>query len=375
MDTAKTDVLFITDKAYVDYNIAGGVQLCTGEFINYFEQAGYTVNVLKVQPVISTIKKLRIKLGIEAYSLYELSPYVNDIVSSVKAKNIKIVLFNQISLAHWAADLKKHLPTDVKFICLSHGNESGDFLHHITQTQKPTFTHTWRLGRLLIREKQIFGNLDGVITISEQEAATNSWIGAKQILYLPRILKPAFINWGQNNTRVGFVGTLDHLPNIEGVRSLARELKKSNFKAEFVLVGGPESVGQQLAKEFPFIKYKGPLSSTQLINEVQIWAVFLNPVFWYARGSSTKLAQAINWGIPVISTPAGARGYQLSNKAILTEDNTPASFAKAVTSALINPESLLGLKKSAEVNSADFDIELWASRLESFIKQIAAIKN
>ncbi|MES2062123.1 MAG: glycosyltransferase [Bacteroidota bacterium] len=375
MQSTPEKVLFITDGAYIDYEIAGGVQLCTQEFITYFETAGYVINIFKVQPEITVAKKIKIKLDIEVYSIYEVGKYLAQIIDTIKTNNIKLVLFNQINIAHWATAIKNRLPADVRFIALSHGNESGDYLHHVAYNHQNSFIKTWRLGRLLIREKQIFSTLDGVIAISRQEEYINSWIGAQEVLYLPRILNPAFINWQQNTNRVGFVGTLDHLPNLDGIKRLAEELKKQNFQSEFVLVGGPENSGRQLAQSYPFIKYKGRLSSHELENEVKTWAVFLNPVFWYARGASTKLAQAINWGLPVITTPAGARGYDLADGIIITGDNSPATFAGAVMRALNAPECLNTLKASSEINSKSFKIKPWADKLHSFISNIKSINS
>nr|WP_067057304.1 glycosyltransferase [Mucilaginibacter sp. L294] len=374
MQSNSPNVLFITDRSNTDYVIPGGVQLCTNEFITYFENAGYPVDLFKVRPAVTIINRIKIRLGIGPYSIYDINLYIKDIVERVKIDKIKLVLFNQLNLAHWVSDLKKNLPADVKFICLSHGNESGDYLHDITKTHKISFISTWRLGKLLVYEKHLFNNLDGVIVISKPEIHINNWIGAKQILYLPRILSPTFINWQQNNKRIGFVGTLNHLPNITGIKLLAAELKKSKVSTEFVVVGGPESIGHDLEKEYSFIKYKGRLSNEELMNEAKTWTVFLNPVFWYARGSSTKLAQAINWGIPVITTPAGTRGYELSHHAIITEDNTPASFVNAIIKALSSPRYLTELKTSVEANSSNFDLKHYADKLRTFIEHVCTTK-
>jgi hypothetical protein len=65
----QSTVLFITDKRFVDYKIPGGVQLCTTEFIEYLKKAGFGVNIFKVEPSITLTKKIKLKLGIEAYDL------------------------------------------------------------------------------------------------------------------------------------------------------------------------------------------------------------------------------------------------------------------------------------------------------------------
>lgn len=413
MELNKTSALFITEKKYVDFTIPGGVQLCTEEFIQYFEKAGYALTVFKVQPVVTVLKRIKIKLGIEIYSLYEVEKYLEELCTLIVAGNIKTVLFNQLNLAHWTAALKPRLPDDVRFIGLSHGNESGDFLHDITKISngnggygkgngkgntagtsksdnlgatksinlgatKTTALQTWRLGKLLVREKYLFQQLlDGVITISKHESYIDQWLGARKILYLPRILKPDWIRWTPGLNRIGFVGTLNHLPNLQGIVDIAEELTAKHFKGQLRLVGSPPQTGLDLAKKYPFIFYAGALTETELRDEASHWSLFLNPVFWYSRGSSTKLAQGLNWGIPVLSTPAGSRGYSLSDLSILCEDNTAHSFVKAVfrilgaapiqDSAIALTQSLLAAKQATVNNLNAFDIEPWLLQLQQFI--------
>jgi hypothetical protein len=64
-----------------------------------------------------------------------------------------------------------------------------------------------------------------------------------------------------------------------------------------------------LAKNYPIVQYLGRLEEAELRVEAETWNAFLNPIFCNPRGCSTKLASAIAWCIPVITTPAGHRGY------------------------------------------------------------------
>jgi glycosyltransferase involved in cell wall biosynthesis len=211
-----------------------------------------------------------------------------------------------------------------------------------------------------------------MIVLSEQEVAINQWLGANRVLYLPRLLSPDFINWQPVTPNAGFVGTLDHLPNALGIEKLADELQLNNFAHKLQVIGGPPHVGKQLEKKYPFIQYKGPVPDSNLVNEVKTWSVFLNPVFWYARGASTKLAQAINWGMPTITTPAGRRGYYLTDETIVADDNTPKAFAQKLIKALKEPEYLLQLKKASESNAENFDAIPYINQLKNFLLLIAA---
>ncbi len=371
MEHYQTPALFITEKKYIDYSIPGGVQRCTEEFVHYFEKAGYALTIFKVQPVVTVLKRIKIKLGLETYDLYEADQYLEEITAAVISGNIKIVLFNQLNLAHWTDALKKRLPDDVRFIGLSHGNESGDYLHEATNTGRTTFLQTWRLGKLLVKEHHLFRHLlNGVITISEHDSYINQWLGAGNVLYLPRILQPDLISWIPVPDTIGFVGTLNHLPNLQGITDMAEALTARNFSGQLRLAGGPPETGYDLAKKYPFIHYSGALTETELRKEVASWSVFLNPVFWYSRGSSTKLAQGLAWGLPVVSTPAGTRGYDLSDPDLCCADNTPASFVTKVLSTLASPSLLSALKQTAENNTKTFNLEPWLLQLRLFVAKI-----
>lgn len=364
----KETVLFLSDKLFVDYTIPGGVQLCTHEFIEYLETAGYVVKVIRVRPNITFARKVKKKLHIEAYELYDVDNWLPEIINTIDTNNIKLVFFNQINLAHWSESIKTRVGGDVKFIGLSHGNESGDYLHDVTQTSKTPFLKTWRLGRLIVKEKAIFSRyLDAVITISDNETYIDQWLGAQNVFYLPRILKKDPINWTPTPNTIGFVGTLSHLPNRKGIELLSDELQKLKFSGALKLVGGPEYAGKELEQKYSFIKYCGGLSPQQLPEEAGTWAIFINPVFWYARGSSTKLSQAINWGLPVASTLAGIRGYDLSDTRITISNNRASDLAEMIVSSLRSETALANLKQAADNNVNQFDLVGWSDKLNRFL--------
>jgi hypothetical protein len=77
------------------------------------------------------------------------------------------------------------------------------------------------------------------------------------------------------------------------------------------IVGGPEGAGAAIARQFgELIKYLGPLPNESMAEEASTWSCFVHPIFCWPRGCSTKLAVALGWEIPVITTVPGMRGYQ-----------------------------------------------------------------
>lgn len=371
MISATPKILFLSDERYIHSPIPGGVQICTAEYINYLKATGFEVSVLPVQPRVSTLARLKVRLGIEVYDLYTIKHHYQEIADIIRSQNINFVCFNQLNLAYAAADLRLMVNDNVRFVGLSHGNESGDYLHEISKHRKSPWLKTWRLGRMLTKEQHLFSRvLDAVITISEMDTNVNKWLGADKILSLPRILHPNFLSWKPVAQHIGFVGTLNHKPNFDGINSVAKELDKPGFDGTLVIVGAPEQIGKQLQDKYSFISYLGPLTVDQLEQEAATWSLYINPVLWYARGASTKLAQAINWGLPVLTTPAGARGYELSAGDIVTVDNTAKSFASAVHAAIQSQEQVNALRNAAISNAKGFDQQVWVRKLKDFITSL-----
>jgi hypothetical protein len=87
------------------------------------------------------------------------------------------------------------------------------------------------------------------------------------------------------------------------------EWAKRKLQTELRFVGGPKSVAEKFAQAYPNVTYLGPLNDQDFSREVATWCGFVQPLFCYARGCSTKLAVGLGLEIPTITTPAGARGY------------------------------------------------------------------
>ena len=70
--------------------------------------------------------------------------------------------------------------------------------------------------------------------------------------------------------------------------------------------------------------------------EAASWNYYMNLAFYYSKGVSTKLAKGIDWGLPVISTTAGNRGYVFRGGNVLTAD-APEDIATILEQRLSDP--------------------------------------
>ncbi|MFN8256707.1 MAG: glycosyltransferase [Bacteroidales bacterium] len=321
------DVLFISTKSHINKEKIGGVQLCSFEYIELLEKAGFNVKIQPIEYSANLMIRLKIRFGIDVYNRFRYNKIVKPIITKIKEENIKYVALNQVDHILLAKLLKQEFKKSVKIIVLSHGNESGDYLHQIVKSNKLNnvgkILNIYKLGALLYTESDIFSNdIDLVLSLSETELQINNWLGANHSLFIPRTFKPDFIDWRPVLNKIGFMGTLNHKPNYDGVIMVCEALKTKQINnIVFIILGLPELLGKKIEKEYSFVKYLGYLDDKAMRTEVSSWSLFLNPVFWYSRGASTKLAMAINWGLPVISTIQGNRGYKWESGGILTARN------------------------------------------------------
>ena len=81
----------------------------------------------------------------------------------------------------------------------------------------------------------------------------------------------------------------------------------------------------------------GPLDDADLRGEAGSWNCFINPLFCLSRGCSTKLATALSWEIPVVTTSFGRRGY-VWNDGTLSLAERPAEFWRCILEGDVRAE-------------------------------------
>jgi hypothetical protein len=243
-------------------------------------------------------------------------------------------------------DIDRRFP-DVRQILLSHGAEAIDFcieqgLRREARTENRSRATAERmLGRALLDQLEQRRHLDAVVTLAPLDAEIERWLGARNVLSIPRTISCDRLVLRPVDGRVGCVATLDHPPNFSGLTRLLDALDgKTPTSFRLRLVGGPASCGATLARRHGFVDHLGPLNDDALRAEAATWCCFVNPIFVYSKGCSTKLAVALGWGLPIATTRYGARGYLWDEGAIPLADD-PTELADLVlghTSAALSPD-------------------------------------
>jgi glycosyltransferase involved in cell wall biosynthesis len=331
----RTKAIFLTHKESLYSEITGGVQLCSQEFHNILDDdSEISLEDYYVPYTKAIFQRVQIKYGMDNYSVFDVKKEAPTLLSYIDREKIGIVFINMATSVRFAKPIRQKFGSGVKIILLSHGNQSCDFLHLITKPVNQLSAvrkqlNKIRLGKLIATEAEYRVKwLDGVVTLSETEKQIENWYGAKKASFLPRRLYKDFLTREHVAGRIGFVGRLDHPPNYQGVIIFLEELAKQKHNLQIRLVGAPPSYGTKIKKQFPFVEYLGELSDNDLVKEVASWAFFLNPVWWYSTGASTKLSRAISWGLPIVTTTAGRRGYEWKKGSLLIADSPAEMVTK-----------------------------------------------
>lgn len=324
-------------------NPSGGVGICTQEYIRTVRGAGFHLQILSYETDKRFGVRIRRKFRPRPYADRVPPEVIENVISAAEATDAEFVFLNLVDLAPIARPLKEKLRKPVKIVLLSHGLESVDYLHKMRARDGITaFANTNRperdtLAKQLISECMHRQYIDYVFCLASFEVEIERWLGARRVTWLPRTIPDNRLQWCPVPGRFGFVGALDHAPNVEGLSLFAAALTQAApSKATLRVVGGPAKRGAEISKRFPIIDYLGPLSKGELEQEASTWSCFVNPIFCYARGCSTKLATGLGWGIPVISTPAGRRGYSWREGTLPISD-TPEGLA-GLALRMLDPE-------------------------------------
>jgi hypothetical protein len=328
-----TSGIFVSYRGYLE-GPRGGVQVCTEEYIEVIKAAGVDLRFCLFEGDRRLSTRISRRFVSSGYFRPTESAVFGAMARLIAERRPDFVFLNQVALAPLARKIRRRIPSDCKIVVLSHGLESTDLLHLIRLRQRFPLSGRVRptaaiaLGQAILCEQTSRGHIDLVCALSPFDAHLEQWVGAARVGWLPRVVKPAPLDWLPLGTRLGFVGTLDHAPNIEGLVEVLDRLSLRNDAGglRVRVIGGPRVTGRWLVRKYPLVDYLGPLGDPELREEARTWNGFLHPIFCHPRGCSTKLGTAIAWGIPIVTTLPGHRGYTWKTGSLLLAA-TPDEFA------------------------------------------------
>ena len=325
--------LLVTHRGYVEGG-TGGAQVCTREYIEVLQAAGLELDLCLVDVDARLSTRLLRKLVHRPYFRPTAPETVAAVASAIDATKPDIVFLNQMELATLASEVRRRAGPGCTIVALSHGMDSTDLLHMLRlrdalPLSRPSGLTAASLGRTLLAEHRLRADIDLVCALSPQDVALEQWVGAAAVDWLPRVIVQAPLPWRPAGGRLGYFGTLDHAPNLEGlVRTLEALHPRLPSAGRVRVVGGPERIGRWLVGRHGFVDFLGPLDDAELRAEASTWSAVMHPIFCHPRGCSTKLATAMGWQVPIVTTGPGRRGYEWGEGDLVIAEQ-PADFAAA----------------------------------------------
>jgi len=338
-------------------NSPGGKQICTREYLETVEAAGFAPTIVDFTFRRDWSARIRRKLRPNPYRNALPDDLLPRIANAVGSTGAKWVFFNLTELTPLAEPLKQLQP-GAGIAVLSHGAESVDDFHSlrikaaVTLKRSATIRERLKLADQLMDEAAARPFIDHMFVLAPFEAEYERWLGAPGVTWVPRQIVRKPLDWKPVQGRIGFVATLDHWPTIEALERWLPELAtRVGDLVRLRLVGGPEAEGRIFASRFPFIDFIGNLDEKALRAEASTWTCYPQPLFCWGRGCSTKLATALAWGVPVATTPQGIRGYSWKAGGV-TLGETPADVAESSVRLALDDEFRRAAKQAVDEAAA-----------------------
>jgi len=272
------------------------------------------------------------------------------IIHELKANSYDIVQLEGLYLVPYIASIKKH--SKAKIVLRAH-NVEHELWYKLAENTNNYFKKIlFKRNAKELEKAQIssFLNLDAIVSIS-----TSDELYFKQNQQRAALLNLPFgidINNYQTksdmqNKTVAFIGSLDWLPNLEGLHWFLKEV----FPMVLDKIPGAKFyvAGRNLKDKVRFKQY----SSTHIAGEVDDAKAFISahPVFVVpllsGSGMRIKIIEAMALKRAVVSTGLGAAGINHSNKKNIVIANSAADFANAIINLLQNQQAIETMGENA----------------------------
>jgi len=297
----------------------GGNEICSREYRDMLLAAGCELHFLTHGTDRCLSTRLQRKLFPKRYPKLIPEEFWERLRQAGREVRPEFVFCNFTTYLPDAARLRSVLPPATKVVLLSHGLTSVDDVHRERIAAKSLGAgDLGRLGRKMVGDAtmtEIEGLpfFDHIFCLAEFEVPICRWLGGRSVSWWPRTIPQGCgLDWKPAGDRIGLVGTLDHPPNLEGVHEFCRALAERGGRVPRLrLVTRSAAVAADLKGRYAFVDNLGPLDNAGALEaEAATWSAYVHPIFCLARGCSTKLATGIAWGLPVLTTEAGIRGYE-----------------------------------------------------------------
>jgi glycosyltransferase involved in cell wall biosynthesis len=229
--------------------------------------------------------------------------------------------------------------------------------------------------RIKKTEKKIINDFDGVVAISEVDLR---WFKNEGLTKPAQVIVPGYFP-GEivyypdiNQGKVFFIGALDWLPNIYGLKWFIEKVWPVIIRiipaAEFYIAGRNASEKTIAGLKGPNIIFKGEVdSSSDFIKDKTLMVV---PLF-SGSGIRMKIIEGLSHGKCVVATPLAAEGLDYENKKDIHIASGVSEFADNIIELLRNADRRKEVAENAVKNvRKNYNILASSDKLMNFYREL-----
>lgn len=304
------------------------------------------------------------------------SNYSNKIIELINSTHFDIIQLEGLYLLPYISKIKELTKTPIVYRSHNLEHEIWQRLSHNEKDWLKAKYFKILSKRLLKLEEKINNSVSAIVTISKKEEDWfNQHDNAKPSIYIPAGFRAPSqgISTNKEQNKLCFIGSLDWIPNQEGLRwfiDLTWPLVMAkNPKLELHIAGrnASKSFASYLNKQKGIIFHGEIDDSKQFLNQYGIMIVPLLS----GSGMRVKIIEAMFLHLAIVTTPVGCEGIDVTSEKNIIIANTSDEFAKGVVVLSQSHEMIDRISNNAfTFADENFNIARLTEKLIGFYKNL-----
>lgn len=216
-------------------------------------------------------------------------------------------------------------------------------------------------------ETEVVKAVDGILAISHEDLdlfkSNNKTV--KSCVIPVHVTPSEQIDFKVKKNQLFHIGNMDWIPNREAVNRLLKlykDCKKTNRELKLTIAGKNSEHYCESTKDVNVIGF---------VEDLQVFAqscgILVSPIA-SSSGVRIKILEMMSYGVPVITTTAGARGILPEGKAVMLIEDSDKELVQAINRLSIDDEELNKMKVASQAYiRTHHNIDQIASDLKTFI--------
>lgn len=335
------------------------------------ELPGVSYQYLHVDSEISVYKAIKSIFASTPYfvSRFYAKSIKKSITRALQKKEYDVVILEGIFLSPYLELIRAN--SKAKVILRAHNVEHRIWERYAKEERnffKRIYIQLVLKNQLANYERRKVKEMDGVIAISPVDEVYFKDLGVENIMVLPIAVEKILTSALPTSFSLGFLGSLDWLPNLRGVEWFLKEVWL-DFQAKY-----PNAKISLAGRNFPSNFFNLPYKNLFVLGEIDDSSSFIAkqsvmivPLF-SGSGMRVKIIEAMGNGKCVLTTTIGAEGISYENQKNIYLAETKKEWLSALSDLYTNEEKLLEIgKRAANLAKEKYSLESHSKNLTEFL--------